>query len=154
MVQMVTNKFQGHAYAANENINFSNLSAFLYHLKKIFGPNKFLNQYRGKFGNLYMSNNKHIFSYIERIKELKSAIIDGESDLQGSQYLTSYDEERIERECLDAFVNGSPSDLLMRVKLEGKLYKLRNKTITRTIQLIRTLEAEARRKKPTSNSRY
>lgn len=40
LVQLVTNKFQGHAYTAIEGMNFSTIASLTQHLKKIFGPNK------------------------------------------------------------------------------------------------------------------
>jgi len=144
LIQLIINKLQGHAYTAIEGMTFYTLSHLISHLKKIFGPNKSLNQYRGELGNLYMMPNEEIFNYIERAKDLRAAIIDGEVDTYGS--LMPQDEDRIDRDVLESFINGLPSDLLVRVKLEGRTDTLDN-AITSTIQLTKTLEAESKRKK-------
>lgn len=144
LVQMIINKLQGHAYTAVESINFSTVTSLIQHLKKIFGPNKSLNQYRGELGNLYMLPNEDIFNYVERTKDLKTAIVDGETNLYGA--LFPRDEDRIDQDVLDSFINGLPSDLLVRVKLEGQYGNL-DSAIASTIQLSKTLEAESRRRK-------
>lgn len=144
LVQLVTNKFQGHAYTAVEGMNFSTIASLTQHLKKIFGPNKSLNQYRGELGNMYMLPNEDIFSYVDRAKELRSAIIDGEANLYGT--LMPQDDDRIDQDVLESFINGLPADLLVRVKLEGQYSNL-DGAIASAIQLSKTLEAESRRKK-------
>jgi len=144
LIQLIINKLQGHAYTAIEGMTFHTLPHMINHLKKIFGPNKSLNQYRGELGNLYMMPNEDIFNYVERAKDLRTAIIDGEIDMYGS--LLPQDEDRIDHDVLESFINGLPSDLLVRVKLEGRTDTLDN-VITSTIQLTKTLEAESKRKK-------
>jgi len=144
LIQLIINKLQGHAYTAIEGMTFYTLFHLISHLKKIFGPNKSLNQYRGELGNLYMMPNEDIFNYIERAKDLRAAIIDGEVDTYGS--LMPQNEDRIDRDVLESFINGLPSNLLVRVKLEGRTDTLDN-AITSTIQLTKTLEAESKRKK-------
>jgi len=144
LIQLVINKLQGHAYTAVEGMTFHTLPHMISHLKKIFGPNKSLNQYRGELGNLYMMPNEDIFNYVERAKNLHAAITDGEVDMYGS--LLPQDEDRIDHDVLESFVNGLPSELLVRVKLEGRTDTLDN-AITSTIQLTKTLEAENKRKK-------
>ena len=146
LVQLIITKLHGHAYTAVEGMNFPTVASLTFHLKKIFGPNKSLNQYRGELGNLYMLPNEDIFTYIERTKELRSAIIDGETNLYGT--LLSQDEDRIDQDVLESFINGLPTDLLVRVKIEGQYGSL-DGAIASTIQLSKTLEAEARRKKHT-----
>lgn len=146
LVQLIINKLQGHAYTAVEGMQFHTVSELLRQLKRIFGPNKSLNQYRGELGNLYMLPNEDIFSYIERTKNLRTAITDGETALRGS--LDEYDEYRIDNDILESFINGLSSDLLVRVKLEGR-HETLDSAIASTIQLSKTLEAENRRRKPT-----
>lgn len=144
LVQLIINKLHGHAYTAIEGMDFSTVTSLTSHLKKIFGPNKSLNQYRGELGNLYMLPSEDIFSYVERTKELRSAIMDGEINLYGT--LLPQDEDKIDQDVLESFINGLPTDLLVRVKLEGQYSNL-DSAIASTIQLSKTLEAESRRKK-------
>jgi len=54
LVQLIINKLQGHAYTAIEGTDFQTVGELTRQLKKIFGPNKSLNQYRGELGNIYM----------------------------------------------------------------------------------------------------
>jgi len=103
---------------------FYTLPSLIHHLKKIFGPNKTLNQYRGEFGNLYMMPNEEIFNYIKRAKNLRAAIIDGEIYIYGS--LLPQDEDRIDHDIFESFINELSSDLLVRVKLEGRTDTLDN----------------------------
>jgi len=146
LVQLIINKLQGHAYTAIEGTDFQTVGELTRQLKKIFGPNKSLNQYRGELGNIYMFPNEDIFTYIERIKELQTAIIDETIRIMGP--LDDWTRFGIESDVLEGFINGLPSELLVRVKLHGQNNTL-DKAITTAIQLSKTLEAETRRKKST-----
>jgi len=146
LVQLIINKLQGHAYTAIEGTDFQTVGELTRQLKKIFGPNKSLNQYRGELGNIYMLPNEDIFTYIERIKELQTAIIDETIRIMGP--LDEWTRFGIENDVLESFINGLPSELLIRVKLHGQNNTL-DRAITTAIQLSKTLEAETRRKKST-----
>lgn len=150
LVQIIINKLQGHAYTAVEGMNFSQISSLTRHLKLIFGHNKSLNQYRGELGNIYMYHNESLFSYIERIKELKTAIIDGELEAISSRMREDQIRDQVDKEACDSFVKGLPSDLLVRLELHGGYYSL-DDAIAIAIQLSKTLEAEARRRRPIPN---
>ncbi|KAL6419456.1 hypothetical protein ACFW04_011397 [Cataglyphis niger] len=117
LVQLIINKLQGHAYAAIEGTEYHTVFELTRKLKRIFGPNKSVDQYRGELANIYMKPNENIFDYIERVKELRAAIIDGETDAGG--YIDEITKDNIERSVTTSFINGFPSDLLIRVKLEG-----------------------------------
>lgn len=54
--------------------------------------------------------------------------------------------DNIDRSVLDSFVNGLPSELLIRVRLEG--YRDLDDDITKTIQVNKSLKAEKLRRKP------
>lgn len=146
LVQLIINKLQGNALTAVDGVDFRHIASLTRHLRAIFGPNKSLNQYRGELGNLYMKPNEDIFAYVDRAKELRSAIIDGETLLYGGDDVNI---QIIDADCRESFINGLPSDLLVRVRLQGTLYNL-DEAITSAIQLHKTLEAESIRKKPTN----
>jgi len=93
-----------------------------------------------------MLPNEDIFTYIERIKELQTAIIDETIRIMGP--LDEWTRFGIESDVLESFINGLPSKLLVCVKLHGQNNTL-DKAITTAIQLSKTLEAETRRKKST-----
>ncbi|CAL1685195.1 unnamed protein product [Lasius platythorax] len=92
-----------------------------------------------------MKPNENIFDYIERVKELRAAIIDGETNTSG--YIDEITKDNIEQTVIMSFVNGLPSDLLIRVKLE-RSYTFEDAFIA-AIQLSKTLEAENARKRST-----
>lgn len=144
LVQLIINKLHGHAYAAVEGTDFSTVFALTRRLKEVFGPNKSTDQYRGELANIFMKSNEHILDYVERVKELKTSILDGEMTETG--YINGTVQYRIEQNAKESFINGLPSDLLIRVKLErpGSL----EDAVVCAIQLTKTLEAENSRKRP------
>ena len=143
LVQLILNKLQGHAYAAVEGSENTTVHELTKRLRRIFGPNKSTDQYRGELANVYMKSNENLFDYIQRVKELQTAILDGESTEHG--FIDSASRAAIEYTTMESFVNGLPSDLLIRVKLE-KCYTLEG-TIMTTVQLSKQLEAESLRKR-------
>lgn len=149
LVQLIINKLQGHAYTAVDGSEFVTMQSLLRRLKDVFGPNKSLNQYRGELGNIYMKYNESIFDYVERIKELRTAIIDAEAALHG--YMNEFDLNAIDADILISFINGLPSDLYIRVKLEG--YESLDDAIMKSIQIKKTMETEALRQKPSFSYR-
>lgn len=143
LVQLILSKLQGHAYTVIEGSVYDNVNQLLRKLKQIFGPNKSLNQYKGELGNAYMRHNETIFDYIARIKELRTAIIDIENEM--NIHLDRWIIDTIDQDCLDSFINGLPSELLIRVKIEG--YTSLDDAFTKAIQLSKTLEIENIRRK-------
>lgn len=148
LVQLIINKLQGHAYAAVEGTEYQTVRDLTRRLRSIFGPNKSTDQYRGELANIYMMPNENVLDYVERIKELRTAIIDGETDRSG--YIDQTLKDNIERNVSDSFVNGLPSDLLLRVKLESR-YSTFEDRIESAVQLSKTLEAENARKRTSTN---
>lgn len=143
LVQLIINKLQGHAYAAVEGNEYTTVLELTRRLKKIFGPNKSVDQYRGELANIFMKPNENIFDYITRVQELRTAIIDEEMTVSG--YIEESLKDRIEQNAMNSFINGLPSDLLIRVKLE-RPYNFEN-CISTAIQLSKTIEAENARKR-------
>lgn len=143
LVQLIINKLQGHAYLAVEGSNIQRLSQLTDRLKSIFGPNKSLDQYRGELANIYMRNNENVLDYIARIKDLRSAILEAEYNLYGT--ITDLASREIDEFSLENFLNGLPSELLIRVKLLG--YTSFDDAIIKVVQTVKTLEVESRRQK-------
>ncbi|EFN68159.1 hypothetical protein EAG_02216 [Camponotus floridanus] len=90
-----------------------------------------------------MKQNENIFDYIARVQELRTAIIDGESDLSGN--FGERNKDAIEATTMNSFINGLPSELLVRVKLERP--RTFEEGISTAIQLFKTIEAENIRKR-------
>lgn len=143
LVQLITGKLQGHAYTATTGSYYPSVAALLRKLKRIFGPNKSLNQCKGELGNAFMRPAESIFDYIARLRDIQTAILDCELEQHGQ--LDRWTIEGIEHDVLESFVNGLPSDLLVRLKIEG--YENLDDAFTRAIQLSKTLETEALRRK-------
>lgn len=149
LVQLIIGKLQGHAYTAVDGSEFFTVNTLMRRLKDVFGPNKSLDQYRGELANTYMKYNESIFDYIERIKDLRTAIIDAEIAFQG--YMSEIIAEQVDRTVLTSFINGLPSDLLIRVKLEG--YETLDDAFMKTIQIKKAMEVEALRQRPSFPNR-
>lgn len=150
LVQLIMNKLQGHAYAAVEGYEYPRIFYLTRRLKQIFGPNKSTDQYRGELANIYMKPNEHILDYAGRVKELANCVIDGEMGASG--YIETSARQLIEHNARDSFINGLPSDLLIRVRLReinGCLYTLED-AIAAAVQITKTLEAEKSRKQNTN----
>lgn len=103
LVQLIINKLQGHAYSAVEGIECNTVSELMRRLKKIFGSNKSVDQYRGELANIFIKPNENIFNYIARVQELRTAIIDKETSTSG--YIKETVKDNIEQSVLNSFVN-------------------------------------------------
>jgi len=93
-----------------------------------------------------MKSNENLLDYVERVKELRTFILEGETTASG--FIDDTVKENIEISARGSFVNGLPSDLLIRVKLE-RFYALED-AIVIAMQLSKTLEAEKLRQRGTS----
>lgn len=143
LVQLIMGRLQGHAYTIMQDSNYYSVAPLLGKLKRIFGSNKSLNQYKDELGNIYMKPNESILEYITRIKEIQTAIID--CQVEQKEDLDSREFSNIERDVLDSFVHELPSDLLIRLKIDG--YTDLDDSFARAIQLSKTLETESQRRK-------
>lgn len=77
LVQLIINT-QEHAYQAVEGSEMYFVSLLIKRLKAIFSPNKSLDQYRSELANIYIRHNENILDYIARVKDLRTAIMEGE----------------------------------------------------------------------------
>lgn len=77
-VRMLRNKLSNHAYLAVEDEIHPTIEKFLDFLKRTFGPGRNSNYYRGQLSKAYKKPGEHILDYIGRIKDLKTAIIEGD----------------------------------------------------------------------------
>ncbi|KYN27680.1 hypothetical protein ALC57_02928 [Trachymyrmex cornetzi] len=77
-VRLLRNKLMHHAYLAVEDENHRTVDKFLDRLKRTFEPGRSANYYRGQLSIAYKKPNKHMLDYIGRIKDLRTAIIEGD----------------------------------------------------------------------------
>jgi hypothetical protein len=78
------NKLRRHAFLAVEDSDVVSLNDFGNKVKDMFGPGKTVNEYRGELGTVFQRPGENILDYIDRVRNLRVAIIDGERCQYGS----------------------------------------------------------------------
>lgn len=148
LARLLTNKLIGHALLAVEDSHgFDSVEELGDRLRTIFAPQKSVNQYRGDLGNIYQKPNEHILDYISRIRDIRLAILDG---IKRSAGHISRDKQReIDQETLEAFCNGLPPDVLVRLKIEK--YSSLDDAYTKSVKLSEQIKKETERYKDTNN---
>lgn len=150
LVKLLTNKLRGHAFMAIEDSNMNTVEEFGNKLKLMFGPQKSVNQYKGELGNIFKKPNETILDYISRIKDLRLAIMDGERILYPDDMNPSF--STINSDVAEAFVNGLPSDVKIRLQLEG--YRSLDDCYANAIKISKQIQLEEERiKQFTPNNR-
>lgn len=117
-VRMLRNKLTYHAYLAVEDEIHPTVGKFLDSLKRTFGSGRSANYYRGQLSMAYKKPNEHILDYIGRIKDLKSAIIEGDQTSL-DRPLTRVELASIESFTLEAFYEGLPREYRTELRAEG-----------------------------------
>lgn len=141
LVQFIINKLEGDAYQVVEGIIYTRVEDLLDKLKAIFAPNKSIAQYRGELANAYKLPTETILKYAGKIKDFKSAILDGYRR-QGKILTYSFKVE-IDQEVLEAFINGLPSNLITR--MEHRQITDLDEAIEWAVKLSKNLEVEKMR---------
>jgi len=143
LVQLIINKLEGDAYRVVEGNHFTFVTDLTDKLKTIFAPNKSVSQYRGELANIYKLPTETILKYAGRIKDLRTALIDT-NRRQGRSIDNSFLEE-IDTEVLEAFTNGLPSELIVR--MEHRAIDNLDHAIELAVNLTRTMEVEKTRER-------
>ncbi|KOC71215.1 hypothetical protein WH47_06137 [Habropoda laboriosa] len=76
LTRLITTHLRGRAATAVEDERYINIADLCTRLKKVFGPQKTVDHYRGDMANIYMREEEHILDYIARVKDIRNAIID------------------------------------------------------------------------------
>ncbi|XP_043604662.1 uncharacterized protein LOC122577429 isoform X4 [Bombus pyrosoma] len=114
LVKLLTNKLRGHAFLAVEDTELVSLNDFGNKLKDMFGPGKTVNEYKGELATVLQRPGEDILDYIDRVRNLRLAIMDGERYEYGTIF-----QDRIDRDTREAFVKGLPNEVYLRVKIAG-----------------------------------
>lgn len=114
LVELLMNKLRGHAFLAIEDSEVGSLNDFGNKLKDMFGPGKTVNEYKGELATIFQRPGEDILDYIERVKDLRLAIMNGERYEYGTVF-----QDRIDRDTREAFVKGLPNEVYLRVKIAG-----------------------------------
>ena len=115
LVKLLMNKLRGYAFLAVEDTSVLTVKELGNKLKDMFAPAKTVNEYRGKLGSIYQRPGEEIFSYKDRVKNLRLAIMDGEQVRHGN--ISSSLQESINMDTREAFLRGLPHDVYMRTML-------------------------------------
>lgn len=150
LVQFIINKLEGDAYQVVEGNVYTRVTDLLDKLKAIFAPNKSISQYRGELANTYKLPNETILRYAGRIKDLKFAILDG-TRRQGKDISRAFSEE-IDKEVLEAFINGLPSNIITRMEHRQILHL--DDAIEWASKISKNLEVEKLRERQTSQRSF
>lgn len=149
-VRMLRNKLTHHAYLAVEDEIHPTVEKFLDCLKQTFGPGRSSNYYRGQLSIAYKKQNEHILDYIGRIKDLKTAIIEGDQSNLGRP-LSDPELTSIESFALEASLEGLPREYRIELRAEG--YSSFTDACSKVVTINRRLEREELRYKNVRTSR-
>ncbi|XP_036142126.1 uncharacterized protein LOC118645358 [Monomorium pharaonis] len=143
-VRLLRNKLNHHAYLAVEDETHLTVDKFLDTLKRTFGPGRSSNYYRGQLSIVYKKPSEHILDYIGRIKDLRTAIIEGDqTNLNRS--LTEPETSSIDSFTLEAFYEGLPREYRVELKAEG--YHNLTDACSKVITISKRLEREEARER-------
>ncbi|XP_036148791.1 uncharacterized protein LOC118647637 [Monomorium pharaonis] len=147
-VRMLRNKLSHHAYLAVEDETHLTVDKFLDALKRAFGPGRSANYYRGQLSIAYKKPGEHILDFIGRVKDLKTAIIEGDQ-ITFNRPLSEAEINAIEAYALEAFYEGLPREYRLELKAEGNF----SEACSKAIIIHKRLKREEARYRNTRNSR-
>lgn len=150
LVRSLRNKLTGHAYLAVEDEVHSTVSKFLDTLKHTFGSGRTANYYRGQLSIIHKKPTEHILDYIGRIKDMRTAIIEGDQTNLDRQ-LTEAEIASIDSLALESFYEGLPREYRVELRAEG--YTNFSDACSKIITINKRLEREEIRSKQARTSR-
>lgn len=140
LVRAIRSKIQGRAYIAIEDETHNTIDNLLESLRRKFSPLKHSSYYRGLLSDIYKYPNEHTLDYIGRIKDLRTAIQDGERQ-EGKPI-----DPELETFILRCFVTGLSAEHKILLKLEG--YSGLQDAFSKAIIIANDLQQEKERAKP------
>lgn len=149
-VRMLRNKLSHHAYLAVEDENHLTVEKFLDSLKRIFGSGRSSNYYRGQLSMAYKKPNEHILDYIGRVKDLRTAIVEGDQT-NLDRTLNETELATIESFALEALYEGLPREYRTELRAEG--YSSFQDACSKILVINKRLEREEARNRNTRNFR-
>lgn len=150
LVRMLRNKLSHHAYLAVEDETHFSVDQLLDSLKRVFGPGKDANYYRGQLSSVYKKPTEHILDYNGRVKDLRTAIIEGEQT-NLNRTLSNAEISSVDSFTMDAFYEGLPREYRVELRAEG--YHSFADACAKIITIHKRLEREEARYKNPRNLR-
>lgn len=83
LTRILINKLRGHAIWAVEDEPCNSVAQLIDLLTEAFGSHRTIDQYRGELASVYMRPREHVLSFIGRVKNLRTAILDTERQAKG-----------------------------------------------------------------------
>ena len=123
---------------------------FLDTLKRTFGSGRTANYYRGQLSIIHKKPAEHILDYIGRIKDMRTAIIEGDQT-NFDRRLTEPEIASIDALALESFYEGLPREYRVELRAEG--YINFADACTKVITISKRLEREEARERQARNTR-
>lgn len=146
LVRLLRNKLVGHAYLAVEDETHETINQLIDCLKRTFGPARDSNYYRGQLSMNYKKPSDHILDYIGRVKDLRTAIIEGDQT-QFGRTLNNCEIEQIDSYVLESFFEGLPPEYRTEIRLEG--YVTLSEAYNKAVLINKRLERDRTRLRDT-----
>lgn len=147
-VRMLRNKHSHHAYLAVEDEVHVTVDKFLDTLKRTFEPGRSSNYYREQLSIAYKKPTEHVLDYIGRIKDLRTAIIEGDQT-NSNRPLTESELSSIDSFTLEVFYEGLPREYRVELRAEG--YNSLADACSKIIIIDKRLEREEARNRGAHN---
>lgn len=116
LTRLLVTKLRGHAHSAVADEPCDTVTQLSDLLNSAFGSVKSVAQYRGELTAVYLRPGEHILDYIDRVKELRAAIRDGERRMAGP--LAPATVREIDELTASCFCEGLPTPLRLQLKPE------------------------------------
>lgn len=141
LVRTILNKLRGPAYRIIGRSHFNTVNEFCDKIRKLFSPFRSANYYRGELSRTFQTPNQSVLDFAIRIQELRDLILDGDRQRYGT--LDTRAQLEIQKEALEAFVQGLLPDIATRLRIEG--FDSLDDAIERAIRLHTDIQDEQSR---------
>lgn len=120
LTRLLIAKLRGRAHSAVADEPCDTVTQLIDLLVSAFGSIKNVAQYRGELTAIHLKAREHILDYIDRVKELRSSILDGERRARG--HLSDETVREINELTAQSFCDGLPT--YYRLQLKSEHYQL------------------------------
>ncbi|KYQ53574.1 hypothetical protein ALC60_00101 [Trachymyrmex zeteki] len=146
LTRMLLNKLRGRACYAVEDEPCETVVQLTDLLNGAFGSPKTIDQLRGELSTCYIRSGEHMLDYINRVKELRSSVLDAERRARGT--IGSGVATEIDELTARAFCDGLPS--LYRIQMSPECFFRPFDAFAAAKVLAKKEEQERRRRDPRS----
>lgn len=141
LVRTILNKLRGPAYRIIGRSHFNTVNELCDKIRKLFSPFRSANYYRGELSRTFQFLNQPVFDFAIKIQELRDLILDGDRQRYGT--LDARAQKEVEKEAVEAFVQGLLPEIATRLRIEG--FNSLDDAIERAIRLHTEIQDERSR---------